>query len=104
VPTGTSAVGNGNPSPDSPNHAPSWGLAKTLWISAFGRGSGTNVTTLNVPAGYTNSGSQSAGADGTGATVQTSWRTFETASENPSVYTLSGNNQWVAATIGIEGL
>ena len=97
-----------NTTPDPANLDPStWGLAKTLWIAAVGRGSGlvaTNPYPGGYPASYTDPMTTQTSTAGVGGTVDTARRNLEVSSENPGNFTVSSGQYWVAATIAIQGI
>ncbi len=86
--------------PDPPSLTLASGTRDAVALAAIGHDSGT-VSTSAVPSTYTRIGSENvAGAGlGAGAGVAVASRTISAASTNPGPFTISGTEQWVAATI-----
>ena len=92
---GASAV---NPTPDPANLAPSTGLLPYMWL-VF-QGSAGTKTTAAYPASYIN-GQTVTGNDSDGCGIGSAERALEASSENPGTFTLSGAENWAAATVAI---
>ncbi len=89
-----------NVNPDPPSLTLATGSRDAVALAAIGHDSGT-VSTSAVPSTYTRIGSENvAGAGiGAGAGVAVASKTISAASANPGTFTISGTEQWVAATI-----
>jgi len=100
TPASATAKGSNN-LPNPPSLTVPWGAAKTLWLVAVGRGSGT---VNSGPAGYTNLITQTIGSGISTATSDTARHQTEVDTENPGNYTLTNTvDAWIAATIAIQG-
>ena len=96
----SAVLGNGQ-SPDPPALAPSWSIANTLWIAAYGT---ENLgATSGYPAGYTNGRYDTSGAWLVGqVSTASARRQNAVASEDPGPFTNDASQAWVAVTIAIR--
>ncbi len=92
--TGTSSA------PNSPSLSPTWGSAKTLWLSVFGAGLNGSVTTS--PTGYGGQVRESLSSSPYWSATVSMARGVEDATENPATYATSFSGPWVAATVAIR--
>ncbi len=93
--TGTSST------PDSPNLAPSWGSADTLWVAGFAQDN-SSITLSSYPTNYTSNQVTYAVGSTSTPRVGGASRELAASSENPGTFTLSASEQWVAATIAVK--
>lgn len=85
--------------PNPPSLTPSWGSAKTLWITAtHNRNPSADPSVSSYPANTTN------GIYGhvTGAGMATAQRQLEASSWDPNTYTMSASVAWCANTVAIR--
>lgn len=87
------ATGNSS-TPDAPNHTPTGGSQKILWIANMV----SDPSLVSHPSGYTVD--QSSYAHGWGMNVV--HKQLEAASENPPAWALSTTRAWGAATISVR--
>lgn len=94
------ATANGmSVSPNPPSLTPSWGAADMLWFAACGYDNDTTKSITTYPISYTNGRDENTYNCG----LATARRELNAASEDPGPFTLSGAEQWVAATVAIRG-
>lgn len=91
--SGTTSGASANP--DAPSFSPSWGSAKTLWFAVASIDGGVTVNAYS--SGYVNGI-----ANGTTEILALCSRQLETATEDPSAWTLSAARAWVAQTVAIR--
>jgi len=84
--------------PDPPTLTPSWGAKNTLWISAVGYD--YYYTVSEYPTNYVGGRNDFANTTG-GVGVGTAWRKLNASSEDPDVFNISANDQWVANVVAI---
>jgi hypothetical protein len=85
--------------PDPPALAPSWGSAKTLWLTAS---AGADSDTVDsYPTDYTN-GIQGQTSEPNGVYLASARRNNQTASENPGPFDMSSSAISLTQTIGIR--
>ena len=85
--------------PDPPNLTPSWGAKDTLWFAVCGYDREWTVTAY--PTNYTDGRNDIANvSDGCG--VGSARRELNATSEDPSTFTISAADQWVANTVAIQ--
>lgn len=87
----------GTPTWDPPSNTPSWGALDTRWFAACQQSS---RTVSAAPTGY----SSVANGGGTSAAdiINVYSRTNNTATEDPSAFTLSANAAGMCSTIGVK--
>jgi len=96
---GASATGSST-NPDPPNLSPTWGAKDTLWFTSCAYRDNGSTTIFAYSANYTNGrldslpGSLVCG-------IGTARRELNADSENPSTFTLSASQAWVANTVAI---
>jgi hypothetical protein len=91
--TGTSAA------PNSPSLSPSWGSAKTLWISSYhSQGAMGDEASVVAPSSYTGLITSA----GSSARFASSWRKNETATEDPGAYSTAASDAWRASTVAVR--
>jgi hypothetical protein len=100
TPENSTVATGGTANPNSGSLTPSWGSADDLFLSvALIHGL---VTTSVYPTNYTNGLTQ--GTTSTNAaTVASAQRQLTAASDDPSAFTISAGNSWVAYTVAIQG-
>jgi len=85
--------------PDPDTLTPSWGSDDVLWVAFCGQDGNSNVSTF--PSGY--SGGISKGDLGSsGCSIGAAFKEATASSENPPVFSMTVNDQWIAATLGIK--
>jgi hypothetical protein len=93
------SVGEGL-NPDPPALTPSWGVASTLWIAAYGA---QNLgQTSGYPAGYTNGRYDESGGVVARTSTASATRESAAASEDPGAFTNNASQPWVGVTIAIR--
>jgi len=95
---GTATVGAGDSSPDPPELKSPWGSGATLWITACGA---YDRTVDAAPANYTDLRNDKGAANF--QSVGTAFREYDAFGEDPRVFTISANQDWVAQTVAIQG-
>jgi hypothetical protein len=98
IEAGTATEGT-SVNPDPPNLAPTWGAQDTLWF-VFISADGSRAVSA-APASYGNLHIADV-AGGPGCTHNAMRRELAAASDNPSIATIEGSEQWVANTIAIQ--
>lgn len=93
------AANLGDTQPDPPSLTPSWGADDTLWLASFG--SAGNPTITVVPTSYTNENDDSTTTP-TAATVGSARRELNATSDDPSAYTITASQNWVAQTLAVR--
>lgn len=88
------------PNPPSLDPDP-WGTEDVLWVAAMAADTSRTISTF--PTNYTTTSSDVSGG-ATGATLATSFRNVNAASEDPGTYTISASDDWVAATVAIASV
>ncbi len=86
--------------PDPPNLTPTWGTKDTLWFAVTQYGSGTRFVDV-YPTNYTN-GRNDNWDDSGGVGQGTAIRQLNATSENPGIFTLNQNWEWLSATVAVE--
>lgn len=97
---GTAATGS-SVNPDSPTLTPSWGAEDTLWLAAFGAPLNDTHTVSVYPTSYTNGTLTSTTSTGA-ASVASARRELNATSDDPSAFTTSSSQTWVAQTVAIR--
>jgi hypothetical protein len=97
-----SGAGTPSTSPDPPSYTASWGADDNLWI--VGNGNDGARTTSGFDANLTNtfSGTTSSTANGVG--LGCGEREFNSATWDPSTFTISASDDWLAQTIVVRGV
>lgn len=85
--------------PDPPNLTPTWGAKDTLWFAC--EGNDANKTVTVYPTDYTD-GRNDYANNFAGCGVGTARRELNAESEDPNNFTISGNEQFVGATVAIQ--
>ncbi|MBA7703577.1 hypothetical protein ES703_112363 [subsurface metagenome] len=93
-----SSQGTGG-SPNPPSLSPSWGALDTLWLACCGYD--TNLTVTAYPTNYTN-GRNDYADDAQGCGVGTARRELNASSEDPSAFTISSPEYWIANTVAVQ--
>lgn len=101
--TAATLVEGTSTAPDSGSLTPSWGSAKTLWITAYGCDD-QNGDVSAYPTNYTTNGIYDEFAASNGVGLGSSYRTNEASSENPGAFTIANSQEWLALTIGVQPL
>jgi hypothetical protein len=97
---GDAAVVGTGLSPDPPALTPTWAVAKTLWIAAYGA---ENLgVTAGYPAGYTNGRYDESGGVVGRASMASARRESAVATEDPGPFTNNADQAWVGVTIAIR--
>lgn len=94
------AVGN-SAAPDPPSLTPTWGLDDTLWLLGISFTDDTNVVSA-WPTGYGSTGLESSSVGGAGSVLGWATRSNTTATENPSVMTVSASANSRIMLLGIK--
>jgi hypothetical protein len=95
------AVATGlNTTPDPPALTPSWGSANTLWIAAYGINGGPGTSGTTSPLTDNKLWARTGGSGASGGAVCSQQVT--TATLDPSPFSSSTNDAWVAATLAIR--
>ena len=102
VEDGVPAAPGGSDSPDPPSLTVSWGAEDNLWLAVFGA-TDDDDSASSGPTNYTNLDSTvSGGGPNDGASVGSARREYKNATDNPSAFTLTETESWVANTICIR--
>lgn len=93
-----------NTNPDPTSLTTTWSN-KTLWVAGFGGGAGADISLSSYPSDYS---AGSSVENKNGALNEWSWvascmREYKVYTEDPGVYTMSGNTRWFSWTVGIQG-
>lgn len=95
------AVGGTSNSPDPPSRSPSWGAVDALWIVTAGNDGARNTTGFD--ANLTQTGSATVSFTTNGVGLGYGEREAAIASYDPTVFTISASDEWLAQTIAIQG-
>lgn len=82
---------------------PSWGADDSLWIALAGHAAGSAAAFTAGPSGYSSFQNNGASSGGSACSVASAYKTANTTSEDPGVFTAGGSNRfWAAFTIAVR--
>lgn len=98
----TGVGGGSDDSPDPDSLTPTGGAKDFMWVAM--QGHDHIDTTDSYPTNYSGNQTSTQGAVGASTGVGIATRELNASVEDPGVFTLSGNEQWVACTVAVHPL
>jgi hypothetical protein len=96
--SGVSLEANPNP----PSLTPSWGAAKTLWLTPMGCNRLSSFSISAYPSGYGDTLTEIGSSGLSHVRIGSASLASETASQDPGTYTVSSNAVWGAVTVAVR--